>query len=75
MINEINVGLDEELSPEIISLDAINCIVLKINEVMKIFNSRVSMGLFRDNTRQKQTNKQTNKHKRKTKHGVWFTTE
>ena len=41
------------------SLNAINHIVLKINDVMK--NRGLSMGLFRDNTRRK------NRHKRKTK--------
>ena len=54
VINEINIVLDEELlSPEVTSLDTINHIVSKINEVMK--NSGLSTGLFRDNTRRKKT--------------------
>ena len=35
VLNEINIVLDEELSPENTSLDTINHIVLKINEVVK----------------------------------------
>ena len=45
-------------------MNAINHIVLKINDVMK--NRGLSMGLFRDNTRRK------NRHKREKKQCVWF---
>ena len=60
--------LDEELLwPDTASLDNINRIVVKINDVMK--SSGLSTGLFRDNTRQKR------KHKRKAKQCARFTAE
>ena len=60
--------LDEELLwPDTASLDNINRIVVKINDVMK--SSGLSTGLFRDNTGQKR------KHKIETKQCAWFTSE
>ena len=58
---------DEFLPPDTTSLDNINRIVVKINDVMK--SSGLSTGLFRDNIRQKR------KHKRKTKQCTGFTAD